>query len=256
MKRLAGMACVWLLAASSWPVAAEEPAKAASSNKAAADAASPASLAKLAEASIRGSVWAMTLTPIGGDGKAAAMKDKVSFDGGKILSDRLSAAGYPASNYTLTVGDDKIPVWETMQSAGEKGVAFWRGELHGESMRGILSEHPTDGAASDYSFSATKTGDAAKIPEVKPISTPTPATEPAVPADVSAPAQPQAASPGVPSTPVPAVTSTSSAVVAPVTPGPAAPAEVQPATPSTPAASTQAPDASTTGSKKRNGWLW
>ncbi len=232
MKRLAGMACVWLLAASSWPVAADESVKAASSNKAAADAASPASLVKEAEAALRGSVWNMALNPIGGDAKAQPMKDKVSFDGGKILSDRLSVAGYPASNYTLTVGDDKIPVWETMQSAGDKGVAFWRGELHGESMRGILSEHPTDGPASDYSFSATKTGDTAKIPEVKPVSAPAPVAP--APAETAAPAA--VSTPAATSTPSPAVTA--------------------PATPSTPAASTQAPDASTTGSKKRNGWLW
>ena len=253
MKRLAGMACVWLLAAGSLPVAAEEPVKTAAPVKPA-DAVSPGALAKQAETVLRGSVWSMTLTPIGGDTKvkATAVKDKVSFDGGKIQSERLSAAGYPASNYTLTVGDDKVPVWETMQSAGEKGVAFWRGELHGESMRGILSEHPTDGPATDFSFNATKTADAANIPIVKPVSTP---TTPA-PSEAPAPAEPEAVAPATP--PAPSAAPATPTTPTPATAGPAAPAEPKPAAQnvSTPPATTQAPDSQATDKSKRRGWLW
>ncbi len=222
-------------------------------------------LVKEAEVKLRGSVWAIKMTPISGGKDSPAKEDRVSFDGGKIVSDKLSAEGYGSSNYTLTVGDDGVPVWETMQSAGDKGLAFWRGELHGEMMRGILSKHATQGPTEDYSFSGTRTSDTANVPE--PKSAPAPAL-------IVTPLPPAVEMPPVVQTPVgvsvPAVESQTPAVQAPVletsvetptqvqvTPPivtPPAPPAVSDA-PVTPEPSTQTSDTSDT-SKKRRGWLW
>jgi hypothetical protein len=210
-------------------------------------AANPAAdLVKEAEAKLRGTVWMIKLTPIGGS-SGAAKEDRLNFAQGKIASDKMISDGFPASNYTLTVGDDLVPVWETMQSGGDKGVAFWRGELHGEIMRGILSKHLTQGGTEDYSFSGSKTEGAPVIPEAKPP-TPAPAPESAPaaaisPAATDAPAAASEPAAPAPIVPVPAVPAPAPAAVRPAAP---APAPTQPAAP----AQSQQP------APKKKGWLW
>ena len=105
-----------------------------------------------AAARLNGTQWAIELTPMSGQKPKRPMKDTLRFEQGQITSEQLSTTGYSTSNYTLTVGDDGVPVWETMQTSKAKGVVFWRGELHGDTMRGILSEHPLEGTAQDHSF--------------------------------------------------------------------------------------------------------
>ena len=78
--------------------------------------------------------------------------DILTFSEGKLTSKNLSAKGYLSSNYTVTIQDDNTVVWETMQSTEKGDMAFWRGELRDETMRGILSLHPEKGEAQDSSF--------------------------------------------------------------------------------------------------------
>lgn len=113
-------------------------------------------LEKEAAARLNGTEWSLELTPMQGEKPKRPLTDALRFTEGKIESKALSSQGYPVSNYTLTVGDDGIPVWETMQTSKTEGVVFWRGELHDEHMRGVLSKHPLKGDAQDYSFSGTQ----------------------------------------------------------------------------------------------------
>ena len=126
----------------------------------AAPAASPAA-SHTAEDDIRaqltGTRWALQLTPLSGEG-GKPQKDTVIFDGKQVSSERLTKAGFPLSNYTLTVGEDGVAIWETMQTKEGEGVAFWRGELRGSTMRGVLSKHPTEGQPEDFSFTAEELG--------------------------------------------------------------------------------------------------
>ena len=85
--------------------------------------------------------------------KTKAETDVLTFPEGKIISKNLTDKGYPASNYTVTVQEDGLIIWETMQTAEKGDIAFWRGELQGEVMRGVLSMHPVKGETKDYSFS-------------------------------------------------------------------------------------------------------
>ncbi len=101
---------------------------------------------------LNGAEWAIELTPMSGEGAKATRQDTLLFAAGKVTSKQLSAKGYNTTNYTLTIGDDGTPVWETMQTSETEGVAFWRGELREDGMRGILSKHPLEGNADDYSF--------------------------------------------------------------------------------------------------------
>ncbi len=103
-----------------------------------------------------GTQWAVEVHPLSGEKPKRPTKDTLRFEGRKIASEAMMKEGYPATNYTLTVGDDGSIVWETMQTKEGAGVAFWRGELQAETMRGILSKHPAEGNPLDFSFNGKK----------------------------------------------------------------------------------------------------
>ena len=90
-----------------------------------------------------------------GANKTKPKEDTVTFGQKEVVSERFSKGGYLNSNYTLTINGD-TPVWETMQSKEKEGVVFWRGELHGSGMRGIVSEHPANGKTVDFSFTGSE----------------------------------------------------------------------------------------------------
>lgn len=99
-----------------------------------------------------GTAWTMELRPEGG-GKS--VKDTLTFAGRTVASDLLAKAGYNASNYSVHVQEDGVGVWETMQSKEGGDRAFWRGELSGETMSGVLSKQPGKGEAVTYYFTAS-----------------------------------------------------------------------------------------------------
>ena len=133
-----------------------------------------------AAAQLNGTAWEIQLVPMPGEPSKRPLKDVLKFQGGTVTAERLASDGHPASNYTLTVGDDGIPVWETMQTVEGKGVVFWRGEVYGDRMSGILSKHPLEGAAQDFSFSGRSMSAADQPP-------PAPAQVDAAPAQQPAP---------------------------------------------------------------------
>jgi hypothetical protein len=105
--------------------------------------------------------WSIYLVSMA-EKKTKVETDVLTFPEGKIISKNLSGKGYPASNFTVTVQEDGIIIWETMQTAEKGDIAFWRGELQGEVMRGVLSLHPVNGETKDYSFSTVPI-------EIKPV---------------------------------------------------------------------------------------
>lgn len=130
--------------------------------------------------------WTIEVTPLGGAGKPAS--DTLTFEQRKMISKRFTAEGYPSSNISLNIGDDGVPVWETMQTKEGGGVAFWRGELHGAAMRGIISKHPVEGPSMDFSFKGTGPAAPAAMPAAA-----APAAEVAAPVQTPAAAASQEA---------------------------------------------------------------
>ncbi len=109
-------------------------------------------------AQLNGTQWSLKLTPSNAAKEQKPVNDTVSFNGRKITSEFLSKSGYPSSNFSLSMGGDGKGVWETMQTKEGEGVAFWRGEIDGSTMRGVLSKHPVEGNPEDYSFAGQVTG--------------------------------------------------------------------------------------------------
>ena len=113
---------------------------------------------------LNGTNWSLDLIRVSGSEKekGKSEKDSVTFGTRTVSSDRLSKSGFPTSNYSVNVGDDGVLVWETMQAHSEgKGVAFWRGETHGDKMEGVLSNQPTGGSPEEFSFTGRQIGGAA-----------------------------------------------------------------------------------------------
>ena len=133
-----------------------------------------------ANAKLSAAVWNIELTPVSSGSSSKPAKDTLRFEQGKLASDALSSQGYMKSNYTLTVGGDSVPVWETMQANEQVGVVFWRGEIRGDTMRGVLSKHPIQGNTEDFSF----VGHQGSMPPMQAM----PATAPVVERSVATPA--------------------------------------------------------------------
>ena len=92
--------------------------------------------------------WQIKLTPLSGTGESA---DVLTFSEGKFVSAKLNAQGFPSTNYSVSLVDNKKIVWETIQSSPE-GVVSWRGELEESRMTGIMSLRENDKAPQDFSF--------------------------------------------------------------------------------------------------------
>lgn len=85
--------------------------------------------------------------------------DTLYFENNTIKSDKLTAMGFPTTNYTVRVKGENndVVVWETMQTSADKGIAFWRGELlENGVMRGVLSWHVDEKDKRDYTFASIK----------------------------------------------------------------------------------------------------
>lgn len=98
--------------------------------------------------------WEIELSLLSAKGKKES--DVITFKENQIGVAGFVKKGFPPTNYTLTVQDGGIAVWETMQSSDKSGIAFWRGEIDADMQRmhGILSYHVDDKTTRDYSFSS------------------------------------------------------------------------------------------------------
>lgn len=112
---------------------------------------------KKAQETLDRTEWTIELVSAAGD-KKRSEKDTLRFESGKVESKELSSDDFPASNYTLSIADGGVPIWETMQTGKDSSVVFWRGEVHGDTMRGISSHHPKDKPPVDMSFSGKLAG--------------------------------------------------------------------------------------------------
>jgi len=108
-------------------------------------------IAQAARDKLNYATWDIHLTQMTANPKKDVFDDKVVFEANKVRSEKLSSQGFGATNYTVTLSGDTI-VWETMQSSGDKGIAFWKGEINGDAMSGVMSRHLPDTTIKDYTF--------------------------------------------------------------------------------------------------------
>jgi hypothetical protein len=111
---------------------------------------------KAAKDKLNDTQWQIVLRSAGAE--SGEIEDTLRFTEGKVKSDRLSSEGFSATNFSVNLQGDNIIIWETMQSSENSGIAFWRGEVEGDVMKGLLSRHLDEDTVRDYSFVSTSKG--------------------------------------------------------------------------------------------------
>ncbi|MBU1087198.1 MAG: hypothetical protein KKD05_06725 [Candidatus Omnitrophica bacterium] len=118
--------------------------------------AAPKSDAKLSREKVRSKLdntsWNTEIFPIAGGGKI--QKEALVFSDNKFYAEQFKQNGFMSTNYTLTLKDDGMIIWETMQSADDGQVIFWRGEMNEDmtEMRGVLSKQKSPGESESFTF--------------------------------------------------------------------------------------------------------
>ncbi len=109
-------------------------------------------LRKKMRARLDNTSWNAEIFPIAGGGKV--QKDSLIFSDNKFHSEQFSMKGFGTTNYTLTIKDDGMIIWETMQGADDGQVIFWRGEINQDmtEMRGVLSQQKSPEESESFTF--------------------------------------------------------------------------------------------------------
>jgi REP element-mobilizing transposase RayT len=98
-----------------------------------------------------GTEWTIQIKS--GTQKPYARFDKIRFTDGRFSSRYFSSRGFAPSNYTLTIRDGGVFIWETMQTSEGQGVVFWRAETTAEGiMKGKITIQPRDDSPEDFYF--------------------------------------------------------------------------------------------------------
>jgi len=138
-----------------------------------------AAITEDAQETLNGFTWNLEVTSmVANKEDRVTTKDTVIFKDNKLNSSGLGEKGFGTSNYTLTVGDDGIPVFETMQRNERESTVFWRGELIEGKIRGVISVQDKDKPASSFGFRGERAGEVDEIPaeKIEPQPEPVPET--------------------------------------------------------------------------------
>jgi hypothetical protein len=114
-----------------------------------------------ARSALNNSNWSVSFT--GDLPKGMAPTDDLTFKDNQFSSALFSGQGFCPTNFSLTMQDDGVVVFETMQTSEKDGTLFWRGELDadGKSMKGMFSHVLADQSSQDVYFSGNKASEAA-----------------------------------------------------------------------------------------------
>ena len=86
------------------------------------------------------------------DAKEKPQVDIVTFsENNKFISKNLFGKGFQEASYTLSLKEG-MAVWEVFQENQDGVIAFWRGELKGKVMQGIVSILLKNGTITDLCF--------------------------------------------------------------------------------------------------------
>jgi REP element-mobilizing transposase RayT len=101
---------------------------------------------------LNGTIWEVELVAVDPDGKEHTIKDKIHFSGKAFQSNYFSSQGFSDSNYSVTVHENGVITWETMQKNEKGETVTWRGDLSGQKMEGIMQYQPSEQNSQDFWF--------------------------------------------------------------------------------------------------------
>lgn len=101
---------------------------------------------------LAGTAWQIQVQPTTLNGAHGPQVDSLRFEGNKVISSLLSSQGFSSTNYTVTPQENGALIWETMQTNLKGEVVCWRGELSGDSMRGLLTRQKPGEQTTNFHF--------------------------------------------------------------------------------------------------------
>ncbi len=107
-------------------------------------------------AGLNGTIWEVELISVSPDGVETPVKDKIKFQGEAFESYYFASHGFSPSNYTVTVNENGVITWETIQRNPKGEVISWRGDWNGKQMEGVLSYRPEGSTPQDFSFMSSQ----------------------------------------------------------------------------------------------------
>ncbi len=107
---------------------------------------------------LEGSRWDIVVKTSSGQDQ---FSDRLIFEDKKFSSETFSSNGFVPVQYSLSMNNDGIVVFETMQAGKNGGVLFWKAEFgkDGDTLKGILSQVFEDQAGQDLYFSGRKSAE-------------------------------------------------------------------------------------------------
>jgi len=105
-------------------------------------------------AKLDGTQWIVELVTGEGIDSTYPHFDKLIFSQGTVVSNYFLSKGFVASNYSLSIKDDKTITWETMQRNEAGEIVFWRGEEKEGNMKGTFSRRYLNGTTDALTFTS------------------------------------------------------------------------------------------------------
>lgn len=113
-------------------------------------------------ARIGGTRWIVILEPLYGKDSTEVLRDTITFSSNEFSSIRFAAEGFKTADVVVST-EDGVPVWTALLSNPLKGVVFWKGQVYGELLEGIVSRLPLEGKIQDYRFKGEEVHDSANV---------------------------------------------------------------------------------------------
>lgn len=101
---------------------------------------------------LSGTTWTLELIPASVSGGTTSIKDKIQFTGKSFESHYFRSRGFLSTHYTVTIQDNGMITWKTIQKNPDGEMVSWRGDWQGDRMEGMLSYHPAGNSPQDFSF--------------------------------------------------------------------------------------------------------
>jgi len=125
------------------------------------------------------------------DGKGEPESDVIRFDGNTLIVQSLEEEGFPATNYTPTIGrNNDVFILQTMKQNDKGETVFVRSEIEHDTISGIISRQSKKGTRKTFTFKGSVMEMAAAVPPAV-TTPPEPAVVPA--AEMVEPILPKAA---------------------------------------------------------------
>ena len=107
--------------------------------------------AELMPVELDGTEWTIKITSVSKKGVKKVNEDTLIFKDKKFISKEYDKKGYTPTNYSLTISDDDVTGFGTMQIK-DKETAFWRGSINGKEIKGSIHVQFPSGDNITYSY--------------------------------------------------------------------------------------------------------